>query len=167
MHRYEDQVAAIRAGELYRYASTEKVYRCPVAQKYEMRTYSASPSLNGYSSEGGQIVKNLYRLTQQSTRIAFIDDHGENWDAMWYIHYAQAKWWNPVPMRHGAGTVAAFADAHSEFHPWKDPRTIVYAKMTWAESEAQRTSAPAQDGNEDLRWAQTAVWGKLGYTFQP
>ena len=163
----EDQVAAIRAGELYRYTSTEKVYRCPVAQKYEMRTYSASPSLNGYSSEGGQIVKNLYRLTQQSTRIAFIDDHGENWDAMWYIHYAQAKWWNPVPMRHGAGTVAAFADAHSEFHPWKDPRTIAYAKMTWAESEAQRTSAPAQDGNEDLRWAQTAIWGKLGYTFQP
>jgi prepilin-type N-terminal cleavage/methylation domain-containing protein len=163
----EEQVAAIRAGELYRYASTEKVYRCPVAQKYEMRTYSASPSLNGYSSEGGQIVKNLYRLTQQSARIAFLDDHGENWDAMWYIHYAQAKWWNPVPMRHGAGTVAAFADAHSEFHPWKDPRTIAYAQMTWAQSEAQRTSAPAQDGNEDLRWAQTAVWGKLGYTFQP
>jgi hypothetical protein len=100
-------------------------------------------------------------------RAAPTDDHGENWDAMWYIHYAQAKWWNPVPMRHGAGTVAAFADAHSEFHPWKDPRTIVYAKMTWAESEAQRTSAPAQDGNEDLRWAQTAIWGKLGYTFQP
>ncbi len=163
----EEQIAAIRAGALYRYTSTERVYRCPVAQGYEMRTYSAAPSMNGYSPENGPIVKNLYRLAQQSRRLTFIDDHGENWDAMWYIHYTQPKWWNPVPMRHGAGTVGAFADAHSEFHAWKDPRTIEYAKMTWAQSEAQRTSAAAQNGNEDLRWAQTAVWGKLGYTFQP
>jgi len=119
------------------------------------------------AAKGLPIIKNLYRLPQQSTRLLFIDDHGENWDAMWYIHYAQPKWWNPVPMRHGAGTVAAFADTHSEFHAWKDPRTIEYAKMTWAQSEAQRASAPAQNGNEDLRWVQTAVWGKLGYAFEP
>ncbi|MCX5646425.1 MAG: prepilin-type N-terminal cleavage/methylation domain-containing protein [Phycisphaerae bacterium] len=163
----EDQVAAIRAGALYRYASTEKVYRCPVAAKYEMLTYGSAPSMNGISPENAPIVKNLYRLQHQSTRLVFIDNYGEDWDALWYIYYLQPKWWNPVPMRHGAGTVVAFADAHSEFHAWKDPRTIEYAKMTWQESEAQRTAAPAQNGNEDLRWAQTIVWGKLGYTFQP
>jgi len=163
----QEQIGAIRAGELYRYASTEKVYRCPVAKRNEMRTYSAAPSLNGYSPEDAPIVKSLNRLRQLSTRLVFIDDHGENWDAMWYIFYKESRWWNPVPMRHGAGTVASFADVHSEFHGWKDPRTVEYAQMTWQQAESSRGSQPAQPGNEDLRWVQTAVWGKLGYTFQP
>jgi prepilin-type N-terminal cleavage/methylation domain-containing protein len=163
----ESQVAALRAGELYPYTNTEKVYRCPVAQRREMRTYSAAPSLNGYTPEDAPIVKSLNRLKQLSTRLVFIDDFGENWDAMWYIYYRQCHWWNPVPMRHGAGTVASFADAHAEFHGWKDSRTVEYAKMTWAQAEAYRGSAPLETGNEDLRWAQVAVWGKLGYTFEP
>jgi prepilin-type N-terminal cleavage/methylation domain-containing protein len=163
----QDQIAAIRAGELYRYTTTEKVYRCPVAKRNEMRTYSAAPSMNGYSPEDGPIVKSLNRLRQLSTRLVFIDDHGENWDAMWYIFYKEPRWWNPVPMRHGAGTVASFADVHSDFHVWKDPRTIEYAQMTWQQAETSRGSQPPQPGNEDLRWVQTAVWGKLGYTFQP
>ncbi|MBN2128600.1 MAG: type II secretion system protein [Sedimentisphaerales bacterium] len=161
----EEQVAAIRAGALYPFTSTEKVYRCPVAKKNEMRTYSASPALNGYSPENGPILKNLNRMKQLSTRLAFIDDHGENWDAMWYIFYKEPRWWNPVPMRHGKGTVASFTDAHSEFHPWKDERTVEYAQMTWAQAESVRTAQGPQPGNEDLRWAQTAVWGDLGYEF--
>ncbi|OHB68397.1 MAG: hypothetical protein A2Y77_10430 [Planctomycetes bacterium RBG_13_62_9] len=163
----EEQFAAIRAGALYKYTNMVKVYRCPVARQNEMRTYSASPAMNGYSPESGPIEKNVNRVKQLSSRLVFIDDHGENWDAMWYIFYKEPRWWNPVPMRHGKGTVASFADAHSEFHPWKDPRTVEYAQMTWLQAESYRASAPQQRGNEDLRWAQTAVWGQLGYTFQP
>jgi len=164
----QEQLAAIRAGDLYRFANAEKIYRCPVAKRNEMRTYSASPSLNGYeSSAGGPVVKNLNTLKQLSTRMVFIDDFGENWDAMWYIFYNEPRWWNPVPMRHGAGTVASFTDVHAEFRAWKDPRTIEYARMNWLQAETSRGSAPPQPGNDDLRWAQTAVWGKLGYTFQP
>lgn len=163
-----EQIAAIREGELYPYTTTEKVYRCPVAKRNEMRTYSGIPALNGPAAETGTpIVKNLNQLKQLSTRMVFIDDYGENWDAVWYIFYLQPRWWNPIPMRHGAGTVAAFADVHSDFHGWKDPRTVEYAQMTWAQAEAYRASAPAQQGNEDLRWVQTAAWGKLGYVFQP
>ncbi len=163
-----EQVAAIRAGELYPYTTTEKVYRCPVAKRNEMRTYSGIPALNGPVAETGTpIVKNLNQLKQLSTRMVFIDDYGENWDAVWYIFYLQPRWWNPIPMRHGAGSVVSFADVHSEFHGWKDPRTVEYAQMTWAQAEAYRASAQPQQGNQDLRWVQTAVWGKLGYTFQP
>jgi hypothetical protein len=39
--------------------------------------------------------------------------------------------------------------------------------MTWQQAENSRGSEPPQPGNEDLRWVQMAVWGKLGYTFQP
>ncbi|MGE5296053.1 MAG: hypothetical protein ACM3VT_14610, partial [Solirubrobacterales bacterium] len=160
-------IAAIRAGDLYPFTNTEKVYRCPVAKKYEMRTYSACPAMNGYTdTNGGTVVKNLNKLKHLSSRLVYIDDHGENWDAMWYLFYNQARWWNPVPMRHGAGTVASFADSHSEFHPWKDPRTIQYAQMTWLQAENSRGTEPAQPGNEDLRWIQTAVWGQLGYEFE-
>jgi prepilin-type N-terminal cleavage/methylation domain-containing protein len=163
-----EQIAAIRAGELYRYVTTEKVYRCPVAKRNEMRTYSAAPSLNGPVVEAGApILKNLNLLRQLSTRLVFIDDHGQNWDALWYIFYKEPRWWNPVPMRHGAGTVASFIDVHSEYHGWKDPRTIEYAQMTWQQAENSRGTEPAQPGNQDLRWVQTAVWGKLGYAFQP
>ena len=163
----EDQIAAIRAGCLYPFTSTQKVYRCPVAQKYEMRTYSASPAMNGLtvSGDNGQVVKNVNKIKQLTTRLVFIDDHGENWDAMFYIWCSQPRWWNPVPMRHGKGTIASFADGHSEFHAWKDERTIEYAQMTWAQSEAQRPSTPAQGGNEDLWWVQSAVWDKPGYEF--
>jgi len=167
----EEQIAAIRAGVLYPFAGTEKVYRCPVAMKNEMRTYSASPAMNGYSPEAGVtretglILTNLNRMKLLSNRLVFLDDHGENWDAMFYIYFKEPRWWNPIPMRHGKGTMASFADSHSEFHPWKDERTIEYARMTWQQSETQRTSASPQPGNEDLRWIQTAVWGKLGYTF--
>jgi prepilin-type N-terminal cleavage/methylation domain-containing protein len=163
----EDQIDAIRRGDLYPFTTTEKVYRCPVAPRREMRTYSASPALNGYTHENAPLAKNLNRMKLLSLRLVFIDDHGENWDAMWYIFYKEPRWWNPVPMRHGKGTVAAFADAHSEFRAWKDQRTIEHAKMTWLEAESSRNSQPPQPGNEDLRWIQTAVWGDLGYTFQP
>jgi len=163
----ELQITAIRSGELYPYTTTEKVYRCPVAKRNEMRTYGAAPSLNGYSPEDAPIVKNLNLLKQLSSRLVFIDDFGENFDAMWYVFYKEPRWWNPVPMRHGAGTVASFADVHAEFRGWKDPRTVEYAQMTWLQAESSRGSEPAQPGNEDLRWVQTTVWGKLGYTFQP
>jgi prepilin-type N-terminal cleavage/methylation domain-containing protein len=163
----ELQLDAIRQGDLYPFMKMEEAYRCPVAKRNEMRTYSASPSMNGYTGDEGPIVKNYNKLQQLSTRLVFIDDHGDNWDAMWYILYKQPRWWNPIPMRHGKGTVASFADVHSEFHPWKDERTIEYAQMTWQQAENSRGTQPAQPGNEDLRWIQTAVWGKLGYAFEP
>ena len=159
------RLEAIRQGDLYPFIKMEKVYRCPVAKRNEMRTYSASPSMNGYSHQEGPIDKNFYRMKQASTRLVFIDDHGQNWDAMWYNYYKEPRWWNPVPMRHGKGTVASFADVHSEFHPWKDERTIEFAQLTW--EQAETSADPSHPGNEDLRWVQTAIWGKLGYTFQP
>ncbi len=37
--------------------------------------------------------------------------------------------------------------------------------MTWQQAENSE-SDPSHPGNEDLRWAQTAVWGQLGYEFE-
>jgi len=51
----------------------------------------------------------------------------------------------------------SFAEGHSEYWKWKDPRTISYGKL-------QVGSGPDQPGNQDLHRVQKAMWGKLGYT---
>jgi len=63
--------------------------------------------------------------------------------------------WDPPPVRHGDGTNFSFADGHSEYHKWKDPRTIEFGKQV-----PFRAFSPPQPGNEDIHWAAVAVWGK-------
>lgn len=161
-----EQVEALRAGVLFPYAPNVKSYRCPVAVRREMRTYSIVHAMNGSDlGQGAPMCRNVNDLKHPGTRLVFIDDYGEDWDAAWAVHYSEPRWWNPIPMRHGKGTVASHADGHSEFRSWTDPRTIDWAQLSWQEAEAQRGgSLTTQPGNEDLQSIQKACWGKLGYT---
>jgi prepilin-type N-terminal cleavage/methylation domain-containing protein len=52
----EMQLEAIRNGVLFPYIESTDVYRCPVAQKNEMRTYSCSPTLGTEGFEGWPYV---------------------------------------------------------------------------------------------------------------
>ena len=162
----ETQLEALRAGVLFTYVQNVKVYRCPVAMRREMRTYSIVHAMNGSDlGQGGPVCRNMLEIKHPALRIVFIDDYGEDWDAAWAIHYSSPKWWNPIPMRHGKGTVASHADGHSEFHSWTDQRTIQWAQLSWQEAEAQKgTGLTTQPDNEDLEKMQKACWGKLGYT---
>jgi len=162
----EVQLQALRSGVLFKYAPNVKAYRCPVAKSTEMRTYSCIHALNGSNlSQNAPVIKKMDQIKQPGLRLVFLDDYGEDWDAAWTVHYNQPKWWNPIPMRHGKGTVASHADGHCEFYSWTDPRTIEWAQLSWAEAESQRTgSLTSQPGNLDLEKMQKACWGKLGYT---
>jgi prepilin-type N-terminal cleavage/methylation domain-containing protein len=161
----EEQLKALQDGVLYPYAPNVKVFRCPVAAKSEMRTYSIVHAMNGYDFGGiAPMCRRIQDVKQPGTRIVFIDDYGEDYDAAWAVHYDQPKWWNPIPMRHGKGTVASHADGHALFYSWTDPRTIEWAQLTWAEAEAQKNDdLTTQPGNQDLQEIQKAAWGKLGY----
>jgi len=162
----EEQIEALKAGVLFPYTQNVKVYRCPVAVAREMRTYSIVHAMNGSGlGQGGPVCRELFNIKHPGTRIVFIDDYGEDWDAAWAVHYSSPKWWNPIPMRHGKGTIASHADGHSEFHNWTDPRTISWAELSWQEAEARRGDASTtQPGNADLQKIQKACWGELGYT---
>jgi hypothetical protein len=110
------------------------------------------------------MCRKVLDVKQPGMRIVFIDDYGEDYDAAWAVHYDQAKWWNPIPMRHGKGTVASHADGHAAFYAWTDPRTIDWAQLGWQEAEARKGDAiTTQPGNADLETIQKACWGKLGY----
>ncbi|MDI6451639.1 type II secretion system protein [Anaerobaca lacustris] len=96
----EEQIEALQAGVLFRYAPNAKVFRCPVAAKTEMRTYSIVHAMNGYDFGGiAPVCKRIQDVKQPGTRIVFIDDYGEDYDAAWAVHYDLPKWWNPIPMR--------------------------------------------------------------------
>ncbi len=158
----EDQILAIEEGALFPFVKNIKVYRCPVAKPHEMRSYSASHAMNGGSFDGGPVVKNLYKIKNPAQRIVFLDDFGEDWDAAWAVPWSQAAWWNPIPARHGSGTVMGMADGRSEWWAWRDSRTThLMTKWEWGRDNLNSIK---HEGNPDLVRVQRAVWGnKLGY----
>ncbi len=159
----QSQIEAIRGGKLYRYTNTVEVYRCPVAKPQEMRTYSCNFVLGVDSDQNGRCRK-LEDIKHASERIVFLDDYGNNWDAQWVVWYDQPRWWNPIPARHGPGTVTSFADGHADYWRWTDPRTIEWSNLTWLEAETQRNSGNTlQSNNMDLMTIQRGIFGKLGY----
>jgi len=161
----EEQLEGIEGGLLFEYAKLTKLYRCPVAGRGEMRTYSCTHSMNGIEFTGsGEVYKKLPEITRPGERMVFLDDYGEDWDACWAVWHSQPSWWNPIPMRHHKGTTLAFAEGHCEAWGWRDQRTIDYGNESWAVSEAGAGVNKNQPGNLDLMKLQKAAWGNLGYT---
>ncbi len=151
----EEQIEAIKGGLLFPYCKNIKLYKCPTGFRGEMRTYAIVDAMNGaYWIPGGEdkMIKNRMQIRRPGMRFVFID---EGWisPTSWTIFNDREAFWDAVPVRHGNGTNFSFADGHSEYWKWKDPRTIKYG----------RTGNPDQSGNEDLHRLQKAAWGKLGY----
>jgi prepilin-type N-terminal cleavage/methylation domain-containing protein len=160
----QDQLDTIRNGLLFEYAKMTKLYRCPVAERNEMRTYSTVHAMNGIEFTGsGDVYKKLSEIRRPGERMVFLDDYGEDWDACWAVWHTQPSWWNPIPMRHHGGTTLAFAEGHCEWWSWRDQRTIDYGNEPWAISEAGAGIQKNQPGNVDLMKLQKAAWGSLGY----
>jgi prepilin-type N-terminal cleavage/methylation domain-containing protein/prepilin-type processing-associated H-X9-DG protein len=160
----EEQLKAIEGGLLFPYAKMAKLYRCPVAERNEMRTYSTVHAMNGAKFTGsGDVYKKLPDIRRPGERLVFLDDYGEDWDACWAVWYTQPSWWNPIPMRHRKGTTFAFADGHADWWGWSDQRTIDYGNESWAVSESGTGVNKYQPDNVDLMKLQRAAWGGLGY----
>jgi prepilin-type processing-associated H-X9-DG protein len=68
-------------------------------------------------------------------------------------------WLDEPPIRHGDGGTWSFVDGHSEYWKWKDPRTL-----TFLEYNTGIWKGVDFPDSPDIRKAQMAVWGELGYT---
>jgi prepilin-type processing-associated H-X9-DG protein len=169
------QIQAIRAGALYPYCGTEKLYRCPAGIRGQMRTYSIADSMNGMPREGtisGNVgvrvgntvlwVKKRSEITipPPASRTVFIDV-GRILPDSYAVHYLWPRWWDPPPVRHNDGATLSFADGHTEYWKWKGRDTIAAGKMTNPMHQFQPVTAA---GREDLQRMQKAVWGRLSYT---
>ncbi len=157
----------IMDGLLYRYCPNTNLYRCPTGIRGEVVTYSIPDALNGYYSISGakeQIKTLRTQIRSPSQQIVFLDE-GRLSPSSWTIWYDQERWWDQITARHGDGTNFAFADGHSEYWKWKDPRTLAVAKADYTlwQNSGRNGAESAQIGNEDLQRVQRGVFGKLGY----
>ncbi len=165
------QLEALKAGTLYPYLKTTKIFRCPVAKKGEMRTYSMTHSMNGDDYIFGfepdvKILKRITEIKHQASRIVFLDDYIRDHDACWMVFWSQPQWWNATPIRHGYGNVFSFADSHAEYWKWKDQRTIDLAIRCDQDNtpEARFYPESEQPDNTDLINITKAAWGSVGYS---
>jgi prepilin-type N-terminal cleavage/methylation domain-containing protein/prepilin-type processing-associated H-X9-DG protein len=164
----EQRLQGILDGLLYRYCPNVKLYKCPTGIRGEVVTYSIPDALNGYYYISGakeQIKTLRTQIRNLSQQIVFLDE-GRLSPSSWTIWYDQERWWDQITARHGDGTNLAFADGHSEYWKWKDPRTLDVAKADYAQWQnvGRLGGESAQIGNEDLQRVQRGVFGRLGYT---
>jgi prepilin-type processing-associated H-X9-DG protein len=162
------KLQGLKDGYLFSYCPDTRLYMCPAGVRGEVVTYAVVDYMNGHDAIAGATpapLKNRTQIRNSSTQIVFLDE-GRLSPSSWTVYYYQERWWDKITARHGNGTNLAFADGHSEYWKWDDPRTIKIGK-----SDYGATLSPAVDdmywsrGNQDLRRVQMGTWsGKLGYT---
>jgi len=157
----EQRREQLKDGILYPYCKDVDIYRCPTGIRGEVLTYAIVDAMNGATSIPGtkdRMVKRLNQIQRPGERLVFVDEGKISPDS-WTVYYDRESWWDRPTVRHGDGTNFSFADGHSDYWKWKDPRTVKLAKG--------EISDAAQEKNRDLRAVQKAAWGKLGYTPEP
>ncbi len=163
----EEKIRGIIEGALYPYCPEVKLYKCPTGIRGEVVTYAIVDYMNGHDEIEGATLPPLERRMQirnAAKQIVFLDE-GRLSPSSWTVYYYRERWWDPITARHGDGTNFGFADGHSEYWKWRDPRTVEIGSFLPGET----ISPDVQDtywsvGNEDLYRVQRAAWGKLGYT---
>lgn len=169
----EQREQAILDGALWPFIKDLKIYKCPSVERKTMdyynqmsppvRTYSIADSMNckDWPADMGGMTKTIkHRMAIKSpaTRAVFLDDGGTCPSALggWTVWATKWSWWDPPPVRHGDGTTFSFADGHSEYHKWKDPRTLEFGKRI----PLQANTGELQTDNEDIHWSSLVVWGQ-------
>ncbi len=149
---------AIVNGALFPYVKDVKVYKCPTGLRAELRLYTIVDAMNCIAidgcGDGAVMIKNRIQIRKPWERMVFFDDGGTGGATMggWTNYVREDIWWDPPPLRHGEGTTFSFGDGHSEYHKWKDRRTLEFGMRRQAFSEEQPE-------NKDILWSQAVSWG--------
>jgi len=169
----DQQLEAIRGGQLYKYCKNDKAYRCPVSPAHEgLRTYCITNQWWPGSNIGPQdqlLAKRSFPKFPEE-RSVFIDNVGTDFDAIYNVYYSIPEWRNIPNWRHSNGTTISFADGHAEYWRWVNvDLTVEVAIKSYEYAMANNTTSRMraqgdQRGNVDLHRVQRATWGKLGYT---
>ena len=177
----ETQLNAIRAGALFPYCKSEKLYRCPTGVRGEMRTYTITDAMNGLARQGtingnvgvrvGRTVlwvkkRTEIRVPGPSYRIVFLDE-GRITPDSYATHYVNERWWDPPFVRHGDGTNVSFADGHADYWKYMGKKTLETGKLAAVPHldahPLHQMQPESPEDFEDLHKMQKAIWGRLGY----
>jgi prepilin-type processing-associated H-X9-DG protein len=106
---------AIRQGALFPYTQDVRLYRCPLGDVAETRTYTVVDSMNGHSWLFQVMFKRFDEIQHPDRRFVFLDDGGTAHIALggWTCYPdGRERWWDPPGIRHNDGTTLSFADGH-------------------------------------------------------
>jgi hypothetical protein len=147
---------AIKAGTLWKYVTDARIYACPIASKEVAVSYTIVDSMNGWCGWDGATSRAMKitlrsQIRNTAMRMVFLDETRIG-GGSWGLFYAQERWADSPPVRHGYGVSCSFMDGHAEYRKYTDQRSKT---VTFLEQQL---------GNKDLYAFQRAVWGKLGYT---
>jgi prepilin-type N-terminal cleavage/methylation domain-containing protein/prepilin-type processing-associated H-X9-DG protein len=166
-----EKIEHIKEGLLFTYARNIKLYRCPTGIRGELVTYSIVASMAGdkpHNRTGAtedMVFTNKIQIRRPGERFVFVDDGkcpgtGNTSTSPWDVGYTVRMWHDKPTVRHGNGTNWSFADGHSEYYKWRDPRTIELANDPTKYDSMCSVSHP---DSVDLVWATKGVWGRTNY----
>ena len=155
----EEQKTAIKEGALWPYCMDLKLYKCATSLRWTTRSYCVVDAMNCMGWDEYRVkLKTITAIPNPNERAVFLDDGGTAGASLggWtqYSIYSANRWvwWDPPPVRHDDGTTFSFADGHSEYWKWKDPRTVEWGELMMP------FSSPQYD-NPDITRCQIASWG--------
>jgi len=152
----ETKRQAILQGALFPYTAELRLYRCPLAEPNERRSYLLADSMNCRGWAPGVMIKNRVEIQRPGERFVYVDHGGTGQAALagWTCYVTEDRWWDPPALRHNEGTNVSFADGHGEHWMWSDPRSVEFGRL-------KKAYSGSQPGNQDIRRAQVAVWGEV------
>ncbi len=151
--------AAIEQGALFPYCRRVRLYSCPTAPVGHYRTYTVADAMNCKGSTAIHpdmiMLKRISEILNPAGRFVFVEDGGTTGATLggWTCYLDRDQWWDPPPLTHNDGTNFSFADGHSEYWQWQDPRTIYFGRT-------MRPFSENQPDNPDIRRTQVAAWGE-------
>ncbi|MFA5554453.1 MAG: prepilin-type N-terminal cleavage/methylation domain-containing protein [Phycisphaerae bacterium] len=144
-------IQAIKDGVLSPYLSyTTGVYKCKSDRSDMVRSYAVSNTMNGYECICRNFAKpytSIVSIKNPAGKMVFIDADsvssidGRTWigGGFWPVNWDYKTWelrqYNNITARHNRGVNISFADGHSEYRKWKDPRTVSYAQWDFSAAE--------------------------------
>ena len=169
----DHKLKGIKAGKLYPYAESVKIYHCPSDKRYKSpplnssgsamtgvggyRSYSIAAGVNGVHPSGDIGIVPIMLVSEirhPSRKFVFVEQASDNSFNMasWVINPVDRNWWSPLgTIMHENSSMLGFADGHVELHRWQNENTFT---MDWNNGVEWQEPPAGQD--EDLRYMQNA-----------
>jgi prepilin-type N-terminal cleavage/methylation domain-containing protein len=140
------------------------IYKCPADPGFRLAGTQRIPTirsyaLNGYLGPGRSFLiyctpgyRKFFKtveLDKPAERFAFIDGHPESNCCPAFRHPMTGNTFFHVPgLHHNIGSVVSFADAHIDYHRWRDP----WAQKGFPLLGTLSVHSANPGGNRDLPW---------------
>jgi prepilin-type N-terminal cleavage/methylation domain-containing protein/prepilin-type processing-associated H-X9-DG protein len=167
---YDQRVAKLQKGALYKYCQNIKSYKCPEAEQNMHRTYTMATPMNAAWYNGTsyttafsadyplpKIAKRMGDIKNSKDRVVFFEEREISPDAFQFPYNLNGTLCDAPNIMHGNGANFGFADGHAEYHEWQCAATIAWAKGGTAPTSDtcfNSTSPP-----KDRVWLKNAIWG--------